>query len=175
MFKYLQDGTINKNDDAANGDNLELLVFNSIINGQESNIENAKASISDALILDFACAWLGMSLDSESDDSLTVKASYYFFDELCSSSNTANDKTWTCLMICHLKMGHLQEAEECLSHIKGETQSTLVGQIALASIKGDDETREKLTSQLQSAYPSSAYVKDLNDKNALFDQIVASY
>lgn len=168
MFKYLQDGTLS----GTLGENLELLVFNSIIKGEDKAIKAAKESMSDALILDFACAWLGLSSD---DEFSSVKGSYYFFDELCSSSNTSNDKSWTCLMISHLKMGHIQEAEECLSHIKQGNEFSIICQISIASIKGDDAIRRDLTAQLAREYPNSGYVKDINEKNVLFDQVVASF
>lgn len=167
MYKYLQGGEL-----PAAGENLELLVFSSLVSGNGGAIEGAKASLSEALILDFACAWLGMKVDEEE---VSAKGAYYFFDELCSSTNTATDKTWVSLAVCHLKMGHVEEAQDCLARLQGETESSLVARIAIAAQTGDNATREELTKELQAKYPNCGYVADLSEKQTLFDEVVAAF
>jgi hypothetical protein len=145
-----------------------------------------KHLFSDSLILDFAIAWAGLSKPTNTsniDDSLNaIKSSYYFFDELTTSSNTDSSKNFISLLASHLKLGNIPEALECIEKLNSLNDlssswnySLLINKIALASITSNKIERENLIKKIYNDYPNSNFVNDLNEKSQLFDSIVASY
>lgn len=169
---------------------IYLLFANSSLENKEidpSTIINLKSHYSDSLILDFAIAWLGLAAPTtaESDESIAnAKNSYYFFDELSSSSNTDSIKNSVNLLACHLKLGNVPEALEVIEKLKtfpstdalpSWNYSLLVNKIALSSITLNNTEREELIAKIEKEYPASSYVADLKEKNELFDSIVSTY
>lgn len=151
------------------------------------SLVNLKSHYNDSIILDFAIAWAGLSKPTSSnfDDALEiVKSSFYFFDELSSSSNTESSKNLINLLVSNVKLGNLPESLECLeklnelndaSKFPSWNYSLLINMIAVASINLQNDERVKLTNQIKSEYANSVYVNDLIEKEQLFDSIVASY
>lgn len=169
---------------------LYLLFSNSILEKKEidiNTITNLKNHYSDSLILDFAIAWLGLSKSTnlnDNDSIINAKNSYYFFDELASSSNTDSIKNTINLLACQLKLGNIPESLECLEKLKSYDQkeslkswdySLLINKIALESINLNSTERNSLIAQIKSEFPDSDYVKDLNEKDELFTSIVNTY
>lgn len=145
-------------------------------------LSNLKNHYSDALILDFAIAWLGLSQTTIDNNQINTKNSYYFFDELTSSANTDSIKNTISLLASYLKSINLPEANDCLQKIESfDTSlpswdySLLINKIALASQSLDSQTRQSLITELSTKFPNSPYVTDLNEKSQLFDSIIASY
>ncbi|KAG0677802.1 hypothetical protein C6P40_005492 [Pichia californica] len=169
---------------------IYLLFLNSNIENKEIDlkiIKNLKSHYSDSLILDFAIAWLGLSKSTiiNDDDSIAnIKNSYYFFDELSSSSNTDSIKNTINLLACQLKLGNIPEALECIEKLKSFNEkdtlkswnySLLINKIALESIKLNSVDRLSLIEKIKKDFPESSYVKDLNEKDDLFTSIVSTY
>lgn len=165
-----------------------LLLFSSDSEISNSALIDLKNHYSDSLILDFAIAWLGLinPSSSNSDDTpVNTKNSYYFFEELTSSSNTDSIKNVINLLACHLKLGNIPEALDCLaklnsmenSHITKQSwnHSLLINKIALTSINGDSVQYNSLIDEIKKKFPDSYYVKDLVEKEQLFDSIVSTY
>lgn len=178
ILRYVQTGEVSPAGEDDNSSDLELVAFRSVVFGDAKSLkalQRAKEAHPDALVLDFALAWKGMSHQKHDDDENSVQQAYYFWDELCGSGSTAGDKTWTALAACQLQMGHVSEAEQCLANLAKDNESSLIAQIALASQRGDSGLRADLMEKLSKQYPQSAYLADINAKNELFDGIVASY
>lgn len=172
---------------------LESYIFNLFTNSSFNNsqFKDLKSHYSDVLILDFAASWLGLAHSSTStddhdndNDNLNAKHSYYFFEELTSSSNTDSIKNVINLLASHLKLNNLPEANDCLAKLETLDQSTaknewiyslLINKIALASTTLNSSDRVHLIDQISTQFPNSSYVKDLNEKSQLFDSIVAEY
>ena len=173
---------------------LEAYVFSLFSSASSSGkdvdtnkVADLKRHYSDVLILDFAAAWLGLSGATSStgandDSNITAKNSYYFFEELTSSSNTDSAKNVINLLAAHLKLCNLPEALECLEKLKTETDikpeweySLLINKIALASTTMNSEERAQLIQEIKQKFPTSSYVKDLEEKSQLFDTIVQEY
>lgn len=147
-------------------------------------VSNLKSHYSDSLIIDFAVAWLGLAATQLNNDTVNTKNSYYFFEELTSSSNTDSIKNSISLLVSHLKLGNIPEANDCLQKIVSLDQSSflpswdyslLINKIALASQALNSTERETLTQQIATKFPNSPYVNDLKEKSDLFDSIVASF
>lgn len=167
---------------------INILFSNSIADHSDidvSKIVDLKTHYSDSLILDFAIAWLGLASPIYNDDSAAnTKNSYYFFDELSSSSNTDSIKNVVNLFACHLKLGNIPEALESLKKLESMSTdgalaswnySLLINKIALASITSDGDERSKLITEIKAQFPDSPYVADLKEKSDLFDTIIATY
>lgn len=170
---------------------LEAFVF-TLFSKDADNIDpktisQFKKHYSDSLILDFAVSWLGLvntTLDSNTNDAdspINLKNSYYFFDELTSSSNTDSAKNLINLLACQLKLGNIPESIECIEKLDTLnvnpkwTYSLLINKIALNSLTSNSLERNRLIEELKNKFPNSPYVHDLNEKSELFDSIVESY
>lgn len=167
---------------------IYLLFKNSSVENKDidlNEIKNLKSHYSDSIILDFAIAWLGLITPNSknlNDDSIAnVKNSYYFFEELTSSSNTDSIKNLVNLLACYLKLGNIPESVDCIEKINSLQNDNnhdyplLINKIALASITLNSDDRIQLIEKIKSKFPNSPYVTDLNEKNDLFDTIVSTF
>lgn len=167
---------------------IYLLFKNSSVENKDidlNEIKNLKSHYSDSIILDFAIAWLGLITPNSknlNDDSIAnVKNSYYFFEELTSSSNTDSIKNLVNLLACYLKLGNIPESVDCIEKINSLQNDNnhdyplLINKIAFASITLNSDDRIQLIEKIKSKFPNSPYVTDLNEKNDLFDTIVSTF
>ena len=182
--KYLKNIPISIKNPDLDLESYILLLFTNYPNNIDQYINkliDLKSHYSDSLILEFAFAWLGLL--SNFNDNINLKNSYYFFDELNSSSITNSLKIKINLFACHLKLINIPESLEILKSIENEEEnsnpsydySLLINKISLASITSNSIERSKLIDEISSKFPNSPYVSDLNSKSQLFDSIVKEY
>ncbi|VEU23231.1 DEKNAAC104353 [Brettanomyces naardenensis] len=145
----------------------------------KKNVNNSSAM--DTIGYNQTSSWLELS--KYGDD---LNKSYYHYDELSSSSNTESLKCLVCLLTAHLKLLHFPEAQEVLDRIAAfkadHPQSLtnwesdlLINQIALKFIQSKNDEADVLLSELKAQNPDDAYLKDLAEKQELFDTVVEKY
>lgn len=142
-------------------------------------------SASDTVGYNQTEAWI--QLEGYGDE---LNRAYYHFDDLAGSGNTTSLKLLVCVLVSHLKLHHMPEAEETLSrivsyradHKDGEAAELgnwavdlLVDEIALRRIQSRNSDADALFNKLKAEHPDSAYVKDVQAKQDAFDDIVAKY
>ncbi|QPG77385.1 hypothetical protein FOA43_004798 [Brettanomyces nanus] len=145
----------------------------------DKSINNSAAT--DTIGYNQTSSWLQLS--QYGDD---LKKAYYHYDELASSDNTESLKCLVCLLTAQMKLLHFPEAQEVLDEIvsfkkKNAEDLTnwesdlLINQIALKCIQSKNDEANKLLTNLKTQYSDSPYLKDLDEKQAAFDGIVAKY
>ncbi|KAF6006834.1 hypothetical protein HII12_004758 [Brettanomyces bruxellensis] len=142
-------------------------------------------SASDTVGYNQTEAWI--QLEGYGDE---LNRAYYHFDDLAGSGNTTSLKLLVCVLVSHLKLHHMPEAEETLSRIvsyradhRDEEAAELgnwavdllVDEIALRRIQSRNSDADALFNKLKAEHPDSAYVKDVQAKQDAFDDIVAKY
>ena len=139
-------------------------------------------SASDTVGYNQTSAWI--QLQGYGED---LNRAYYHFDDLAGSGNTTSLKLLVCVLVAHLKLLHVPEAEETLSRIAAyktdhkdadldnwETD-LLVNEIALRRIQSRNADADALFGKLKAEHPDSVYVKDVEAKQEEFDGVVAKY
>lgn len=136
-------------------------------------------AVTDTIGYNQTSSWIDLGKYGED-----LKRAYYNYDELCSSANTESLKCLVCLLVAHIKLLQFPEAQEVLQKVaslESKDKFTswdadlLINQIALASLDANKDKAAKLEAELRKIAPKSAYIKDLDEKNVLFDGIVAKY
>lgn len=143
------------------------------------NFKNFPDSARDSIIYQVLESWL-LSVKGESDN---ISNSYYFYDELLSvdfdDDSQGRFKILNVLFVLTLQLKHYPEVQELLAQMKtleGKTDGDfLANQITMDYLLNNGENVEELLKELSKSNEEHQLVKDVNEKNSKFDEIVEKY
>lgn len=143
------------------------------------NFKNFPDSARDSIIYQVLESWL-LSVKGESDN---ISNSYYFYDELLSvdfdDDSQGRFKILNVLFVLTLQLKHYPEAHELLAQMKTlETKGNgdfVANQITMDYLLNSGEKVEGLLKELAKTQNEHQLLKDVNEKNSKFDEIVEKY
>ncbi|KAH3667861.1 hypothetical protein WICMUC_005261 [Wickerhamomyces mucosus] len=148
---------------------IELYLFQNKLSLAETELKSASAYSHDNVIYNFAEAFINTYKNGED-----LRGPLYFYEEL--SHQYPSYKTLLGQLILNLQLKQFEEADVALDQLKqleGINEDLLANEITVNAIKGSDSTEIK--QHLENLNPNHPVLVDLNEKNSLFDNIVAKY
>ncbi|KAK6458725.1 uncharacterized protein RJT20DRAFT_123783 [Scheffersomyces xylosifermentans] len=143
------------------------------------SFKNFPDSARDNIIYQVLESWL-LAIKGESDN---INNSYYFYDELLSTDFDDDPqgkfKLLNVLFVLTIQLKHYPEAQELLTQIKALNQKPngdfIANHITFDYLVNDGANVDKLLVELKEAESDHPLLKDLEEKNSVFDEIVAKY
>lgn len=136
--------------------------------------------IKDNIIYQIIESWI-LSIKGESEN---INNSFYFYDELLSTSGVEDDvsckfRVLNVLFVLTLQLKHYPEAQELLKQIDTlgvkPNADLIANKITFDYLVNGGENADVLLQELQKVDPEHQYLADLNEKELVFDEIVAKY
>lgn len=149
----------------------QLYIHQNKLDLTKKEVSQASEYAQDSIIFNLAEAYLNSVENGES-----LRGALYFFEEL--SHTNPSYRSLIGQLVLNLQLHQFPEAEEIfrqLDELEGVNDDVLANQVSYASIIGDEELVEKKRQELQKLNPNHPTIVDYNEKNELFDSIVAKY
>lgn len=149
----------------------QLYIHQNKLDLAKKEVSQASEYAQDSIIFNLAEAYLNSVENGES-----LRGALYFFEEL--SHTNPSYRSLIGQLVLNLQLHQFPEAEEIfrqLDELEGVNDDVLANQVSYASIIGDEELVEKKRQELQKLNPNHPTIVDYNEKNELFDSIVAKY
>ncbi|MCJ1298889.1 hypothetical protein MMC08_001680 [Hypocenomyce scalaris] len=134
-------------------------------------VQAARRWAQDSLLVNIAESWVGMRVGGEK-----YQQAFYVFEEMAQAPGTSATKSLVGQAVAELHLGRLPEAEAALQQAvqrDANDPEAIVNSIVLNVLTGKDTS--ELVSSLQSTAPNHAFLADLEEKSALFDQAATKY
>lgn len=144
-----------------------------------NSFKNFPSSARDNIIYHVLESWI-LSIKGESDN---ISNAYYFYDELLSADFDDDEegkfRVLSILFVLTLQLQHYPEAQELLNQLKELNVDAdgdfIANQITFDYLTNEGANAQKLFEELKAVDPSHEMVVDNEEKQALFDKIVAKY
>jgi len=134
-------------------------------------VQQARRWAQDSLLVNLAESWVGLRVGGEK-----YQQAFYVFEELAQAASTSSTRSLVAQAIAEIHLGRLEEAEAALEQAFSkdpEHAEVLANKIVLNVISGKDTS--DLTSSLSNTSPEHAFLKDIEEKSALFDKAATKY
>ncbi|RDW71530.1 hypothetical protein BP6252_08093 [Coleophoma cylindrospora] len=125
----------------------------------------------DSLLVNLAESWVGLRVGGEK-----YQQAFYVFEELAQAPSTSSVQSLVSQAIAEIHLGRLEEAEAALQKAiekDPKNAEAIVNTAVLTVISGKDP--KDLISTLSSTAPDHVFLKDLEEKSALFDKAATKY
>ncbi|QRV83321.1 coatomer epsilon subunit domain-containing protein [Ceratobasidium sp. AG-Ba] len=135
--------------------------------------ESAKKHADDSLLIQLIEAALGLATGGAG----ATQASYIYTEQSLLLSSSSNPAIIAAKGVAHLVRGQLPEAEADFIEAErvGKSADAAVGRVVVAELNGKPGAGEELFKTLQEQYPNHPYVKDVEAKSQLFDEVAAKF
>ncbi|PQE25396.1 Coatomer subunit epsilon protein [Rutstroemia sp. NJR-2017a BBW] len=134
-------------------------------------VQQARRWAQDSLLVNLAESWVGLRVGGEK-----YQQAFYVFEELAQAASTSSTRSLVAQAIAEIHLGRLEEAEAALDQAFSkdpEHAEVLANKIVLNVIAGKDTS--DLTSSLSNTSPEHAFLKDIEEKSALFDKAATKF
>lgn len=139
----------------------------------QSELKAAKKFSMDNIIYTISEAWVDFKVGGTSK----YQDGLYIYEEIVGSSGSATQKALLGQLVAQLQMNRLPEANEILEQAlehEPATSELFINAITTSILNGDQEY-EKYETKLKQIDPDHVYLKNLAEKESLFDEIEAKY
>ncbi|PSS20636.1 hypothetical protein M430DRAFT_66311 [Amorphotheca resinae ATCC 22711] len=134
-------------------------------------VQAARSWAQDSLLVNLAESWVGLRVGGEK-----YQQAFYVFEELAQAPSTSSTQSLVSQAIAEIHLGRLEEAEAALQQAltkDPKNADSLANSIVLNVIAGKDVN--ELTSTLASTAPEHPFLRDIQEKSALFDKAATKY
>lgn len=134
-------------------------------------VQAAKSWAQDSLLVNLAESWAGLRVGGEK-----YQQAFYVFEELAQAPSTSSTQSLVSQAVAEIHLGRLEEAEAAIQQAltKDPTHpECLANNIVLNAIAGKDVS--EMISAFSSTAPDHPFLRDLQEKSALFDQAATKY
>lgn len=134
-------------------------------------VSAARRWAQDSLLVNLAESWVGLRIGGEK-----YQQAFYVFEELAQAPSTSSSQSLVAQAVAEIHLGRLDEAEAALKQTlekDPKNAEAIANSIVLNVIAGRDPT--DLISSLKNTAPNHAFLKDVEEKNALFDKAATKY
>ena len=135
----------------------------------------AKRWAQDSLLINLAEAWTNL----REGGSEKYQSAFYVFEELASAPGSSSPTALVGQAVAEIHLGRLEEAEAALqqaTEMENVDVEAIANSVVLASVMGKKtDVVEGLLKQLREKDAEHALLKDLEEKNQLFDTAAAKY
>ncbi|KAI9845163.1 MAG: hypothetical protein M1837_005048 [Sclerophora amabilis] len=134
-------------------------------------VQAAKRWAQDSLLVNIAESWVGLRVGGEK-----YQDAFYVFEELASAPATSASLNLVSQAVAELHLGRLGEAEAALQQAveKDPKDVNAIANTIVWSVIAGKDPQESISS-LQSTSPEHPFLRDLQEKSALFDKAAAKY
>lgn len=145
-----------------------------------NSFKNFPSSARDNIVYHVLESWI-LSIKGESDN---ISNAYYFYDELLSADFDDDEqgkfRLLSVLFVLTVQLKHYPEAQELLNQLKelnieSSDGDFIANQITFDYLTNDGANVTQLYEQLKAIDPHHQMVIDYEEKQSLFDKIVAKY
>lgn len=159
---------------------VALLVQTHLLNNRTDlavkEVQAAKRWAQDSLIINLAEAWTNIRSGGQEK----YQSAYYVYEELASTPGSQSPTALVGQAVAELHLGRTEEAEAALSQVMDREDvnvEALANSLVLlyATGKGRDERVKDLTEMLRQKAGDHVLLRDVAEKEALFDQAASKY
>ncbi|KAI6250370.1 Coatomer subunit epsilon [Erysiphe necator] len=158
--------------------NLEAVALIVQIHLQQNRIDLALKEVSaakkwaqDNLLINLADSWVGLRIGGDK-----YQQAFYVFEELAQAFSTTSSQNLVSQAISEIHLGRLDEAEAALQQVLTKDKDyklAIVNNIVLSTISGKNV--DQLVDELEAIDSDHIFLRDMREKDALFDQAALKY
>ncbi|KAL8734627.1 MAG: hypothetical protein Q9181_003127 [Wetmoreana brouardii] len=129
----------------------------------------------DSLLVNIAESWVGMRVGGES-----YQSAFYVFEEMAQTPSSTSSKSLVSQAVSELHLGRLPEAEAALNQALQNNESkkdieAIANAVVLATMMGKSAEQERYLEELRKEKEDHMLLRDLEEKERLFDQALGKY